>query len=420
MTGSTMALLGSSLEVARATAWVAGVVAAVLVLLAAAWLTESRSAALAGALLALGIPYAAWLGVATVPDYPTAALLVVAMASAGTQSARRRLVGAACVALATLSRYEAWPIAATLACMWLFDARRCRSRPDGPTGSGCLGHWAAAALAIVGPLGWLAHGVVHHYDAWFFVKRVSDYQRALGQSASPVWGAVEGVLRRLLIEPEVVTLALLAVVVAWRMKLGLLARYRRPLLLVGVLVVFVIVGDARGSAPTHHAERALLSVWLLGAVFSAAVLHRSWQRLGVRGRGTVLVLAAGALGVGVTARQFFVDREPFIDRSGEVAIGRRVRALGIHGKVGIDTPDYGFFAAMAAAGGPERAEPLDDRDPRHPRTPDPLASSDELGRFLRFRGMHFLITTLDRAQVARQIGVERARVGQFALVELRP
>jgi hypothetical protein len=86
MTGSVMALFGRSLEVARATAWASGILAAALVLLAAAWLTESRVAATAGALLALAIPYVAWLGVATVPDYLTAALLVVAMASAAARS----------------------------------------------------------------------------------------------------------------------------------------------------------------------------------------------------------------------------------------------------------------------------------------------------------------------------------------------
>lgn len=419
MTGSVMALFGRSLEVARVTAWVAGTLAAVLVLLGAAWLTESRVAAAAGALLALVIPYAAWLGVATVPDYLTAALLVVAMASAATRCTRRRLVGATCAAVACLSRYEAWPVAAALALLWLLDAWRAWSRPGGSQAGSVLALLAPGVLAVAAPLGWLAHGLVHHNDAWFFVKRVTDYQRALGQDASPVLGAVEGVLGRLLMEPEVVAVFATSVVLGWRMKSGAFERFRRPMLLIGALLLFLAAAQARGSAPTHHAERALLSAWLFGAVFSAATLYAAWQRLAGRKRTLLVLLAAGSFGLGVGVRQLAIEREPFVDRTSEVAIGRHARALASLGKLVIDTPDYGFFAVMAAAGGPERAEPLDDRDPRHDRSSDPFASLDGLGRVLRARGATSLVTPIERAEVARDIGVERARTERFALIELR-
>jgi hypothetical protein len=121
----------------------------------------------------------------------------------------------------------------------------------------------------------------------------------------------------------------------------------------------------------------------------------------------------------VGVRQLALEREPFVDRTGEVAIGRRARALGWRGKLVIDTPDYGYFAVMAAASGPERAEPLDDHDPRHDRSPDPFASPDELGRVLRARGATSLVTSVERAEVARHIGVERARTERFVLIELR-
>src|SRR5688572_26177721 len=107
--GATMSVFGRDPNVARATAVALGVAGAVLVWNAARWLGAGRRGALAGGLLAAAFPYSAWLGAATVPEAPTAALVVFGSASASVTGARR-LLGAAALCAACLSRYEAWPV----------------------------------------------------------------------------------------------------------------------------------------------------------------------------------------------------------------------------------------------------------------------------------------------------------------------
>lgn len=415
LTGSVMAIFGRALEVAQATAFVTGIASALVVWVGAAWLTGSRTAALLGAVLGAAFPYAAWLGVATVPDYPTAALLVLAMASVVGRDPMRRLIGGASLLFATLSRYEAWPVALVFGILSAIDAWRARG--GGPRSS--WGFFGAAALAGAGPGSWLAHGYAHHHDAWFFVKRVTDYQRAVGEEAAPVLGGIEAVVQRLLVlEPELSALAIVSVLLAWRYRLALFDRYRRPLLLGAAVLLFLVVGEARGSAPTHHAERALVSVWLLGAVFCGDAVGRVVQKVAVRQRWGLGLVVAGTVGLGVGIRYGLAERGPFVDRTNEVAIGRSARALAPTGRILIDTPDYGFFAVMAAIGASERTEPLDDHDPRRRRREDPFTSPEALGQVMKARRGAWLVTQADKSAVAAQIGTERVRAGRFVLFEL--
>src|SRR5262249_9150429 len=73
-----------------------------------------------------GSPWSAGLGVATVPELFTAALTVLAMAALAPAAGRgeRRILGGAALLAATLSRYEAWPVALMFAGICLVEAAR--------------------------------------------------------------------------------------------------------------------------------------------------------------------------------------------------------------------------------------------------------------------------------------------------------
>lgn len=414
LTGGVMDVFGSSIGVARATAFALGIAAAVLVHVAARWLGASRKGALAGALIACCIPYAAWLGVATVPDYPTAALILLGAAGAAA-APRRRMFASLSLAAACLSRYEAWPVAAAFALFAAWDAFRQRS-------------WLYAASALVaaaGPIGWMLHGLIANGDALFFVKRVAAYRRAIGAAPSSwvarVFGFPLDVLR---CEPETAGATLVMLVAAWRGGLAPeLRRYRRAGLLLLLLLLFLIVGDLRDGAPTHHAERAVLSIWLGAAVLTGDLGVRLWTSLQKRGKNLLAVALLGtiALGAGVV-RPWFARRDSFIDREPEIGVGEAARALILPGggRVLIDTPDFGYYAIIAGLGRPSQGVPLDDRDPRHTRPPDAFASVETLHARARALHARYLIATAAHILTAQAAGEILAGSSQYVLVKLEP
>src|SRR5262249_48008728 len=82
LNGAAMIAFGRSLAVARGLALVLGVASALLLYIAARWITADRRSALLGALVAALLSWSARLGIATVPELPTAALSVLAIACA--------------------------------------------------------------------------------------------------------------------------------------------------------------------------------------------------------------------------------------------------------------------------------------------------------------------------------------------------
>ena len=88
------------------------------------------------------------------------------------------------------------------------------------------------------------------------------------------------------------------------------------------------------------------------------------------------------------------------------------------GRLVIDTPDYGFFAVMAAFSDPGRAEPLDDRDPRRRRVAHPFATAQRLRRVLRAREAGWLVVTRRHAAMAAKVGTEQAATSKFVLFQL--
>lgn len=411
LTGAAMLVAGPSLAVARAVSLLTAVGSALLVHAAARALGLDRRAALLAGVLGAALPYAARLGVATIPDGYAAALITYAAASTAHERGRGRLAGALCITAATLCRYEAWPVALVVAVCAGLDAARRRAP------------WLAASalLALSGPAAWLAHGALAHGDPLFFVGRVTAYRAALGATATAPLTALAALLVALpRYEPELAALALLALLgrrVA-RAPLGA-GRYLRFAAALGALLTFVAAGEWRNAAPTHHGERALLALWLGLAIVTGDGLARAWQGGGARARWRLA--GAAALLVGLAAgvwRPRWGRPAPFVDRRHEVGVGAAARRLLPAGeRLAIDTPDYGFFAVMAAFGRAGAATALDDRDPRHPRPPDALRSPAALDARLRAVGARWIVTAADRTSLAG-VGVERARDGALALYEL--
>jgi hypothetical protein len=267
----------------------------------------------------------------------------------------------------------------------------------------------------------MLHGHLVHGDAWFFVTRVSAYQAALGTPLDPLaLRVLRAPLALVRFEPEITLLAVAAVLVAALSRArSPLIPYRRPAIALLALIAFLVASDVRSSGATHHAERSLLAVWLLAAIVVADMAARLAPRFSMRGRFVLLASAvAGTAAISVALRAE-TPREPFVDRASEVAIGTRARMHVAAGqRMLVDTPDYGFFAVMAAFGAPERAEPTDDRDPRHKRPSDPLSSPGALQAFLSRNPASWLIAPEARVKTALPDTTPAHREGPFVLVPL--
>jgi hypothetical protein len=196
-----------------------------------------------------------------------------------------------------------------------------------------------------------------------------------------------------------------------------LASSQRPALAVGALLLLLVVGDLRGGAPTHHAERALLPVWLLGAVVAAEHWPSVLEPL-TRARRLAVVATMVALVCWLAA----LRPRPYgsgANRSAEIEIGEALLGQDAD-RVAIDTPDFGFYAVMAALGRPSRALPLDDRDPRRQLPPDAFESASELSSRMTALGARWLVTTRAHAPLATALGRVAHQNSKFVLLELAP
>ena len=424
--GAVLAIAGRSLDVARATTLVLGLFSAVIVYLAARWITRDRRAALAGAVLAAVFPWSARLGVATVPELPTAALTLLALASlvpgdSDAPVASRRLLGAVALLAATLSRYEPWPIAAGFALLSLLDARRA-SPPDRPR------LLASAALAVTGPIAWIAWNYRAHGAALHFLTRVAAYKKALGA------GGDESALTRLFAypialvreEPELfAALAALAAIVAVATITHLptprnhLARFKRPLILALAQIAALSLAMVNDGAPTHHPERAVLVGMLLAALIAgdlAAHLLASRATRAVTLAFTTLTVILAALVI----RPRITADESFTSRTDEVAIGRAARARMAAGDhVLVEIADYGHLAVVAALGRPENAVLDRAIDPRSPPTSSSFDEAAALRARIASTGVSWILAR--PSDVTRQVLRDPLQIqGKWALYEVRP
>lgn len=385
VTGVGLLLFGSSLEVARALQLLEAVVSAALLYLGARRLGLGPWRAALATGLAACLPTAALLASATVPEYPTAACLAFALLCLTKEGTDRwALVGAGACFVACASRYEAWPIAGAYAGVTL--CRALRLAPEARRSA-----FGVALLAAAFPLLWLAHGAFWHADPFFFVARVTHYKAALGSAAPDTWGALFGYpLAAVRQEPAVTELALAALILAVVTREGRTAlRSLWPVFLAcGVLLVVLVLGDLRGGAPTHHPERALLSLWLLAPAVSLYLLVQSTPSFPAARRLT-LGLSLLAFTLPLTAL-FQPPAGTFADRAEEERLGRRLQESS--GPIVVLTPDYGYFAVQAASGHPSRFVVVDKNDPREAR-PE-LSPEDRARAVLERTGAPFAVLPL--------------------------
>ncbi|MEN9579665.1 MAG: hypothetical protein RJA70_2674 [Pseudomonadota bacterium] len=415
LNGSCMWLFGRSYEVARAASLLLSLGAAALVYLSARRFGLSRGASLCGGVLGAVLPHAVWLGYATVPEGYSAALGLFALStlardkqdSAGSVFTGT-LAGAGALFAATLSRYEAWPLAAFFCGVLLW-------RQVGAPSKGAGRALLSGFIAALGPALWLMHGVFVHGDALFFITKVAAYRQAVGQ-ASVSWSVsllhYPSVLVRA--EPELMSLLLLLCVPTIRRALPSSLSSALKLGGGGILAVlaFLIVGDLRDGAPTHHPERPLLIVWLGVALFASVLLQTAWRSARLWLLPSVLVL--GAL---VCCRAWVTQRDSFIDRRAELAAGQLAREHAPSGRLLVDSADFGFFASIAGFGSPSRARALMDRDPRAPE-PDPWTDAGQLSATLRRKEGDWLLARRPQWELGLLPGAPVAETSRFVLIRL--
>ncbi len=480
ITGLVMRLFGSGLDVARAVAFALGLASAALIYLAARWIVEDsgahRRAALVGALLAAVFPWSARLGVATVPELPTAALTLLAIASLGSPSADRRLWGAGALLVATLSRYEPWPVAGAFAVFSVLSALRLGQRRAAQ-----VKLVAAALVALAGPAVWIGWNQVAHGDALHFLARVAAYRQALRPEGDGSFARLlaypAAMLRE---EPELVLSPLALWLVARGTSLhASLAVGVRPFLLPAALAAFQVIALSaalvRDGAPTHHPERATLVALLVIALLSGTLLSGTASavegappptrpsggatpQVGVRlaggtagreegaplpagssrgatpqtGMGPALSRGAGPrmgvrlviagmalLFIGAWWIRRWYRQEHFNARVDEVAVGRAAAALVPPGApVLLEVPHYGYFAVLAALGRPGQAVLDRSIDPRDPHVTSSFADPAALRRRLAEAGCGHFIG--QQGQAGESVaGPPRAAHGRWALWEVR-
>jgi hypothetical protein len=404
--GAAFALFGSELAVARAVAITLGVLSILLVWASARVLGASRWGALVGALLAAAFPYSAWLGVATVPEAPTAALLLFAAATLSRSGVEWRALGAVCLGIACFSRYEAWPAAIAFALVNGVDAWRRRERVL----------VLSSLLALVAMALWVLHGVFVHQNAWFFIHRVTAYRAALG---GPSTGLVESLLRYplalLRFEPELTVLASAALLAS---RSAERARYGRVLIVLGSVLAFTIAGELRGGTPTHHEERVLLSLWFGLAVLAGDLGSLALSELALPRRRLVLLAVSTATLAALLLRSRLASVASFADRSGEVSIGKAARRhAGQDVRLAVACEDYGYFAVMAGFGAPSRSAALALHDPRARIATDLWTNRESLLRALRDHQTDWLVAPAARGGGLSGFGRVIARNPRFVLID---
>jgi 4-amino-4-deoxy-L-arabinose transferase-like glycosyltransferase len=403
--GVPMALFGDSLATARVVAVLLGIASAVLVWLAARWLGLPERAALLGALGAVVLPYGSWLSAATVPEAPTAALILLGAVSLSRDEVKLRVWGALALGAACFCRYEAWAPAVVFA---VLSAREGFSRRE-------RGLWLGAAAAVAPIALWLMHGVVRHGDALFFVARVTQYRAALGREAMPLSGALLQTPWALLrFEPELMAVASVALAVTfWRRRSPFGPTAWRTVAALAALVAFLVLADVTGGAATHHPERSLLPVYWFLALLTAGLVTRLARE------PRAWLLPALALPLAAFGSVFVRPSvEPsFVDRREEERVGSLLRRLGATA-IALDTEDFGYFAIQAALGYGKSAA-LSDRDPRHAAAKTPTTPTELAARLAPLHA-RWLVLPRERAALAEPLGQRRATTTRFAVVELRP
>jgi hypothetical protein len=350
--GGSMLVFGRSIAVARAATFAVGAIATAAFYLALRGIGVRRGAALLACVIAMATPWNAWLAASVVPEAFTASLIAVACVTLAGPPHLLRL-GAVSIFVASLSRYEAWPVAFGLALVASFRAARTTvPRPERRIGA------AAAALALAGPCFWMAWNHAAHGSATHFLDRVASYRKALGAAAHPLSAKLFDYPKALLATcPWTLALACVALVALRDREVR--RRWALPLASGATMLAFLIYGDVRDGAPTHHPERPLLAfTWLLAAfgLDGAFTQIRTLASSRPRGAAAFVAALAGLGALFVTDAVRAVPSPPGEDaasaRDAQLAAGEALRRAGAT-RVRVTPCAYEHFALIAAYERPE-------------------------------------------------------------------
>ena len=348
MTGGAMLAFGRSLAVARAVALTLGVASIAPVYFALRNLGLARATAIAAVVVATATPWSAWTADAMVPEGFAAALIAAGALSLG--KGGNRTLGALALLAASLSRYEAWPVCLVFAAACARDA----------IGGSRVRNVALAFVAVAGPLGWMAWNAHAHGSALHFVARVTAYRQSIGAADIPLQEKLLGFPRALCDgAPWIVLLAALALP-ALRDR-AQRQRWLVPLAATAGMLLFLVVGDVRDGAPTHHPERAIIAAWWVLAPFGvdgvrAIAARFAWAR---PKREMFFVGAAAAFAIVFSADTFtewddHPGRGASEDRAAQLARGAALRDNGAS-RFSVTPCAYEHFALLSAYEAPERA-----------------------------------------------------------------
>jgi hypothetical protein len=216
----------------------------------------------------------------------------------------------------------------------------------------------AGAIALAGPVAWMAWNAHAHGSPVHFVARVTAYRQAIGAAAIPLSEKLAA-FPRALVSSEPVVLALAAIgACALPGDPGLRRRWFPPLVSAGAILGFLVYGDLHDGAPTHHPERALLPVLWLLVLFAADSLRALARRVAwgrpQREMWVFGLSLAGALAwVALLPEQLRAAPGLSTEESRAPQL-RRGRALVPFASAEVTPCAYEHFALLAATGVPER------------------------------------------------------------------
>ena len=350
------------------------------------------------------------LGLATVPELAVAALSFFALATlvpGQRHGGRARCLGALALAGASLSRYEAWPIALGFAALSTLDAVRARGRERALLVT-------SVALALLGPVAWTWWNRHAHGDAFHFVARVAAFARASHAGPPNPFGYWTA----LLADRPGLTLAV-GVALGWalfrRADVGdELRRWARPASVILLELVLLSLAGLGDAAPTHHPERATLLATLAASIAAVALAVRLGARLTPDRRAAAsLVLVA----LGLTS---YLGPPAMVDESDEEAAGRAANPLTAPGEVVlVQAVDYGYLAVVASFGRPEDAVTDRPIDPREPASPSSFDDEAALRAALARTAARAVVARVDSTAPAL-LGASRAMFGAWAVWPVPP
>ena len=289
LTGGAMMVFGRTLDVARGVAFGLSALSVIPVYVALRSIGVARVSALLGVVLGMATPWNAWLGAATVPEGFVGALIATGAIALG--DARARPWAAVCLLVAALSRYEAWPVCAVFGVVIAWRTVRSESERRRAMA------WLTVALAVAGPLAWMAWNHHAHGSATHFLTRVAAYRQAIGAGGEPLFDRLIAYPYDLVAGAPDVALMTVPGVLAFCIFPNARDRWTMPLLAMLSILLFLAYGDARDGAPTHHPERTLVAIWWVMATFGAdgagrLFSHMAFGRSGREAWG--IALGAGA------------------------------------------------------------------------------------------------------------------------------